>query len=307
MKAVRFGEYGGPEVLRVEEVDEPHAAGGQIRVAVRAAGVNPIDWKIRSGAMAQVMAVEFPRIPGSDVAGVVDEVGDGVSDVAVGDEVFGSAVGGASAEYALVDHYARKPPGLSWAEAAGLPVAVETAVRAFKLLGLEEGQTILVNGAAGGVGVAAVQLARARGLRVIGTASEDNHDFLRELGVEPTTYGDGLVERVRALAPDGVDRAFDVAGRGALPALVELAGNPDHVVTISDFTAADHGVRITTGAEGRSWEALAEAADLHKEGRFTLPVARTFPFTEAAEAHRLSQEGHVRGKLVLTPDAADHD
>ncbi|MCA1689309.1 MAG: zinc-binding dehydrogenase, partial [Actinobacteria bacterium] len=198
------------------------------------------------------------------------------------------------------------PAGLGWAEAAGLPVAVETAVRVFKLLGLEAGQTLIVNGAAGGVGIAAVQLARARGLRVIGTASPANHDFLRELGAEPTMYGEGLVGRVRALAPDGVDRAFDAAGHGALPALVELTGSPDAVVTIADFTAPDHGVRVTTGGQERAWEALDEAAGLHEQGRFTMPVARTFSFEQAAEAHRLSEDGHVRGKLVFTTGAPGH-
>jgi NADPH:quinone reductase-like Zn-dependent oxidoreductase len=303
MKAVRFGEYGGPEVLRVDDVEDPHAGAGQVRVAVHAAGVNPVDWKIRSGAMAAVVPVEFPRITGSDVAGVVDEVGDGVTDASVGDEVFGSAVGGASAEYAVLDHYAAKPAGLGWAEAAGLPVAVETALRVLKLLGLEKGQTLVVNGAAGGVGIAAIQFARERGARVIGTASESNHEFLRGLGAEPTTYGDGLVERVRELAPDGVDRAFDAAGHGALPALIELTGSPDNVVTIADFTAPEHGVRVTTGGDDRSWEALGQAATLHDAGRFAMPVAGVFRFSEAAEAHRLSADGHVRGKLVLVPDA----
>jgi NADPH:quinone reductase-like Zn-dependent oxidoreductase len=303
MKAVRFGEYGGPEVLRVDDVEEPHAGLGQIRVRVLAAGVNPVDWKIRKGAMAGVVPVHFPRIPGSDVAGIVDEVGDGVSDAKPGDQVFGSAVGGATAEHALLDHYAAKPAGLSWAEAAGLPVAVETALRVLKLLGLESGQTLIVNGAAGGVGIAAVQFARERGARVIGTASESNHGFLGELGADATTYGDGLVERVRALAPDGVDLAFDAAGHGALPALIELTGSPDNVVTIADFTAGEHGVRVTTGGDGRSWEALGQAAELYDQGRFTMPVAGIFPFSRAAEAHRLSEDGHVRGKLVLVPDS----
>jgi NADPH:quinone reductase-like Zn-dependent oxidoreductase len=307
MKAVVFGEYGGPEVLGVAEVEEPHAAAGQIRVAVRAAGVNPVDWKIRRGAMAGTVPVQFPRITGSDVAGIVDEVGDGVGDVGVGDDVFGSAVGGASAEFAVLDHYAVKPAGLSWAEAAGLPVAVETALRALKLLGLEEGQTLIVNGAAGGVGIAAVQFGRERGARVIGTASERNHAFLRELGAEPTTYGEGLVERVRELAPEGVDRAFDAAGGGALAALIELTGSPDNVVTIADFTAPEYGVRVTTGGDGRSWEALGQAAELHDAARFTMPVANIFAFSDAAEAHRVSEDGHVRGKLVLVPDALAGD
>jgi len=303
MKAVRFGEYGGPEVLRIDDVEEPHATAGQIRVAIRAAGVNPVDWKIRSGAMSGFVPVDFPRILGSDAAGVVDEVGDGVSPTSVGDEVFGSAVGGATAGYAVLDHWATKPAGLSWAEAAGLPVAVETALRVLKLLGLEAGQTLIVNGAAGGVGIAAIQFARERGARVIGTASESNHDFLRQLGAEPTTYGDGLVERVRELSPGGVDLAFDAAGHGALPDLIELTGSPDDVVTIADFSAPEHGVRVTTGGDGRSWEALGQAAELYGAGRFTMPVAGTFAFSEAAEAHRLSEDGHVRGKLVLVPDS----
>lgn len=301
MKAVQFSEYGGPEVLHVAEAEEPHAGPGQIRVAVEGAGVNPVDGKIRSGAMRQFMPVELPSIPGSDVAGVVDEVGEGVTDAAVGDEVFGFAVGGAAAEHAVLEHYAAKPAGLSWAEAAGLPVAVETAVRTLDLLGLEPGQTILVNGAAGGVGAAAVQFARARGARVIGTAGEGNHEFLRALGAEPTTYGDGMVQRVRELAPEGVDRALDTAGRGALPELIEITGSPDNVVTIADFSAAEHGVRVSTGAGERSWEALGQAAQLSEAGEFTLPV-QTFPFARAPEAHRISEEGHVRGKLVLTPD-----
>jgi NADPH:quinone reductase-like Zn-dependent oxidoreductase len=302
MKAVRFGEFGGPEVLRVDDVAEPHAVAGAVRVAVRAAGVNPVDWKIRSGAMAASKTLESPRIIGSDVAGVVDEVGDQVTDASIGDKVFGNAVGGGTADYAVLDHYAIKPAGLSWAEAAGLPVATETALRVLKLLGLGAGQTLIVNGGAGGVGIAAIQFARERGARVIGTASESNHEFLRELGAEPTTYGDGLVERVREFAPDGVDLAFDAAGHGALPALIALTGSPDNVVTIADFTAPSLGVRVTTGGDGRSWEALGQAAELHDLGRFTMPVAGILPFSQAAEAHRLSEDGHVRGKLVLVPD-----
>jgi NADPH:quinone reductase-like Zn-dependent oxidoreductase len=302
MKAVQFTDYGEPDVLHVADVEEPHAGAGQIRVAVKGAGVNPIDWKRRTGVMRDAMPVDFPSIPGIEVAGVVDEVGDGVTGVAVGDEVFGSSVGGASAEYAVLDQYATKPASLPWEEAAGLPLAVETSVRTLDLLGVEPGQTVLVNGAAGGVGSAAVQFARARGARVIGTASEGNHEFLRSLGAEPTVYGDGLVERVRELAPDGVDRALDTAGKGALPDLIEITGSPDNVVTISDFTAPQHGVRVTTGADGRSWQALGQAAQLYEEGKLSLSVERTFPFSQAPEAHRISQEGHVRGKLVLMPD-----
>jgi NADPH:quinone reductase-like Zn-dependent oxidoreductase len=175
-------------------------------------------------------------------------------------------------------------------------------VRVFTVLGgLGDGQTIVINGAAGGVGAAAVQLARARGAHVIGTASERNHDFLRSLGAEPTTYGDGLVERVRALAPHGIDLAFDTAGKGGVRDLIELTGDPARVATIADFGAAALGVKVTGGGDFRAAEALGEAASLVEEGRLQLTVAQTFPFSQAAEAHRVSADGHVRGKLVLVP------
>jgi NADPH:quinone reductase-like Zn-dependent oxidoreductase len=297
MRAVVYTEQGPPEVLHVAEVEAPHAGAGEIRVAVRAAGVNPIDWKVRSG----MMPVDLPRIDGREAAGVVDEVGEGVDGVRAGDEVFGLA-DAAAAEYAVMSIFARKPPAASWEEAAGLPVAVETSVRVFKLLGLSAGQTIVIDSASGGVGAAAVQLAVARGARVIGTASERNHEFLRSLGAEPTTYGPGLADRVRALAPDGVDRGFDTAGQGGVRELIELTGDPARVATIADFGAASLGVIVTGGAGSeRAAEALPEVAELIAAGRFTLPVQQTFRFTEAAEAHRVSEGGHVRGKLVLVP------
>jgi NADPH:quinone reductase-like Zn-dependent oxidoreductase len=302
MRAVTFTEYGPPEVLHVADVEEPHPGAGQIRVAVRAAGVNAIDWKARSGVMRDVMPSTFPAIDGREAAGVVDEVGPEVSGVAVGDEVFGFTVGGAAAEHAVLDAFARKPAGLSWEAAAALPVAVETSVRVFTVLGgVGEGQTLVVNGAAGGVGVAAVQLARARGARVIGTASEANHEFLRSLGAEPTTYGEGMVERVRALAPDGVDLALDTAGKGGVPDLITLTGDPARVATIADFGAAALGVKVTGGGDFRATEALDEAAGLIEAGRLHVPIAQTFTFADAADAHRLSEDGHVRGKLVLIP------
>jgi NADPH:quinone reductase-like Zn-dependent oxidoreductase len=297
-----FDEYGGPEVLRVGDADEPHAAEGQVRIAVRASGVNPIDWKARSGAMREVMPSSLPVIDGREASGVVDEVGPGVTGVAPGDEVFGFTVGGAAAEYAVLDDFARKPEALSFEEAAALPVGVETSVRVFNVLGgLGEGQTIVINGAAGGVGALAVQLAVARGARVIGTASEANHDFLRSLGAEPTTYGPGLEERVRALAPAGVDLAFDTAGRGDVPQLVALTGDPARVATIADFGAAALGVKVTGGADARAAEALDEAAGLIADDRLHAAVAQAFGFADAADAHRASEGGHVRGKLVLVP------
>jgi NADPH:quinone reductase-like Zn-dependent oxidoreductase len=252
--------------------------------------------------MRDAMPVSFPAIDGREAAGVVDEVGAGVSGVSVGDEVFGFSVGGGAAEYALLDDFAAKPASLSWEAAAGLPVAVETSVRVFTVLGgVGEGQTLVVNGAAGGVGVMAVQLARVRGARVIGTARERNHDFLRSLGAEPTTYGPGMADRIRELAPEGVDLAFDTAGRGGVPDLIALTGDPARVATIADFAAAALGVKVTGGGDFRAVEALAEAASLAADGRLQIAIAGTYTFDQAAEAHRVSEAGHVRGKLVLIP------
>ena len=301
MKAIQYSEFGSPEVLELVELPDPHPAPGQIRVDVRAAGINPVDWKMRQG----IMGGDLPQRTGREVAGVVDELGDGVSDVAVGDEVFGFAAdGGGAAELALVTDYAPIPPSLDFAGAAGLPVAVETAVRTLDAVGVGADTTVLVNGAAGAVGSATVQIAHARGARVIGTASETNHEYLRSLGAEPTTYGDGLVERVRALAPAGVDAAVDAAGGGALPALVELAGGPERVVTIADYAGAQGtGVQFSGGmGTERAVHALREIGDLIESGRFSLPVAQTFPLEEIGEAHRLSETGHVRGKLILLAD-----
>jgi NADPH:quinone reductase-like Zn-dependent oxidoreductase len=298
MKAIQYTRFGGPEVLEVVDLPDPHPDPGQIRVAVRAAAVNPIDWKLRSG----MMGGELPQRTGREVAGVVDELGEGVSDVTPGDRVFGFAAGGGgAAELAVLVDYAPIPPSLDFAGAAGLPVAVETAVRTLDLLGVGADTTLLVNGAAGGVGSAAVQLARARGARVIGTASEGNHDYLRSLGAEPTTYGDGLTERVREIVPDGVDAALDAAGGGALPALVELAGGPEHVVTVADYPGAEQtGARFSGGmGTQRAVHALREIGALIEAGQFSLPVAKTFPLEQIGEAHRLSETGHVRGKLVV--------
>ncbi len=301
MRAIQFDSFGGPEVLAVVEVPEPHAAAGQIRVAVRAVGVNPVDWKVRRGTMGG----ELPRRTGLEVAGVVDEVGDGVSGARVGNEVFGSAEGGnGAADFALLEHYAPIPPSLDFAGAAALTVAVETATRTLDLLDVRAGQTVLVNGAAGAVGISTVQLARERGAKVIGTASPANHDYLRSFGAEPTAYGEGLLARVRELAPAGVDRAIDDAGGGALPALVELTGGPERVVTIADYQGAQEtGVTMTGGAGStRAWYALREIGELIEAGRFSLPVAQTFPLERIADAHRLSESGHVRGKVVLVLD-----
>lgn len=295
MKSVRFNRFGGPEVLEIVTLPDPRPGPGQVRIAVRAAGVNPSDWKKRQG----LMDGELPQTMGHEAAGVVDVLGEGVTDVAVGDRVFGfSAEGAAQAELAVLSHYAPMPPSLDFAGAAALPAAIETATRALDQLGVGGDSTLLVNGASGSVGSAAVQLAVVRGARVIGTAGPANHGHVRSLGAEPVTYGEGLVERVRALGE--VDLALDVAGSGVLPELVALAGGPERVVTIADFGGArEHGVRFSSGDSGRALHVLAEIGDLVESGRFALPVARTFPLAEVAEAHRVGEGGHVRGKLVL--------
>ncbi len=302
MRAVRFSEFGGPEVLQVDEVPEPHAGPGQIRVVVRAAGVNPMDWKIREGYMGG----DLPQGMGMEVAGVVDEVGDDVTDVTAGDEVFGPASDGA-ADFAVLSDYARIPASLDFAGAAALPAAVETAVRGLDELGVSDGQTLLINGAGGAVGTAAIQLAVGRGARVIATASESSFDRLRSYGAEPTTYGEGLADRVAQLAGgrDGVDRVFDMGPGGALPELVAIAGaDPSHVLTISDFQDAEaNGVKASGGpGTVRRWDALDHAATLVEHGKLTVPVQQTFPLEQVAEAERISQAGHLSGKLVLLVD-----
>jgi len=296
MRAVQFAEYGGPEVLQVAEVAEPHAGPAKVRVAAKAASVNPVDWKYREGYMK---LGALPYIPGIEVAGVVDEIGDGVSGVAIGDEVFGNSGSGGYAEFVVLSVWQSKPASMSWAEAAGVTVAAETAVRAFGAVGVVDGSTLVVNGASGGVGSAAVQLAVARGIRVIGVAGESNADYLRELGAEPVVYGEHLVERIRQLAPGGVDYAFDVSGSGVIPGLVELTGKPENVVSIADFTAQQYGAKVTSGGEGRSWEALPTVADLYSRGKYRIDIQQVFPLAGAAEAQRISQTGHVRGKLIL--------
>ncbi|MER5891652.1 NADP-dependent oxidoreductase [Streptomyces sp. NPDC001876] len=308
MEAIVYEEFGGPEVLRLVRTDDVHAGPGQIRVAVRAAGVNPVDYKIRNGWMEAAFPTPLPATPGSEFAGVVDETGEGVTGFAVGDEVLGRSATGAYADHALADAdaVALKPEELAWEEAAALPVATATAARVLDELAVTEGDTLLVHGAAGAVGSAGVQLAASRGATVIGTASPANHDYLRVLGAIPVEYGDGLVERVRAVAPQGVDAVFDAAGKGALADSVELrGGTAERIVTIADADAAKYGVAFSAGGGRHPDEAerLAEYAALAAVGELRIPVAQTFALRDAARAHELSEAGHVRGKLVLLPGA----
>jgi NADPH:quinone reductase-like Zn-dependent oxidoreductase len=295
MKRVSFAEFGGPGVLQLVDAEEPHAGPGQIRIAVRAAGVNPVDWRIREGQFQQAHPIELPAGVGQDASGVVDEVGEGVEGVEVGEHVFGE---GAStyAEFAVLWAWARMPEGLTFEEAAGYPSVVETALRVLHQVGVRAGQTLLVSGASGGVGSAVAQIASERGITVIGTAGAANQDYLRSLGAVATTYGEGWVERVRQLGR--VDAALDLAGSGVIRELVGLTGDPQKVISIADLGAPELGVRFS-GVAGSVPEALAEAADLISRGRLHIPVERSYTLAEAAAAHIDSHAGHTRGRRVM--------
>ncbi|MFI1028346.1 NADP-dependent oxidoreductase [Streptomyces sp. NPDC020951] len=302
--AVQFSEYGGTEVLRVVDVPPLTAGPGQVRLAVRAAGVNPIDWKILHGYMRQVMPVDLPGGLGSDVAGVVDQVGEGVTAFSVGDEVLGASLTPSYAQSALADPAAlvAKPASVPWEVAGTLAGTGITAWEVLNKIKIAKGETLLVHAAAGGVGTFAVQLAVARGARVIGTASERNHEQLRSLGAEPVTYGPGLVERVRALSPEGVDAVLDASGRGEIPDSIELAGGPARVVSLVAFDAANTGIQIHMTEPGASGpQALRDILALVEEGRLRVPIARTYPLDQAADALTVSESGHLGGKLVLLP------
>ncbi|WP_030343270.1 NADP-dependent oxidoreductase [Streptomyces sp. NRRL S-1022] len=295
MKKVSFAAFGGPDVLQLSEAEDPHAGPGRIRIAVRAAGVNPVDWRLREGQVLGAHPIEWPAGVGLDAAGVVDEVGEGVEGVEVGDRVFGEGAD-TYAEFAVLSAWARLPEGLTFEEAAGYPSVVETALRIIREVGVRSGQTLLVSGASGGVGSAVLQIARDRGITVIGTAGAANQEYLRSLGALATTYGEGWVERVRQLGH--VDTALDLAGSGVIRELVELTGDPQKVVSIADLGAPKFGVRFS-GVAGSVPEALAEAVDLISRGKLHIPVEKSYPLAGAAAAHIDSQAGHTRGRRVL--------
>ena len=306
MKAVVYRTYGGPEVLEYTDVPDPKLGPDSVLVRVKAASVNPVDWKIQAGYLDGAMDAVFPVIPGWDVAGVVERPGAAVTEFRPGEEVIGyvreDMVGrGTFAEYiaAPVRTLARKPANLTFEQAAGMPLAGLTAYQALvKHLSVRPEEVVLVHAAAGGVGSAAVQVARALGARVIGTASERNHDYLRSLGAEPVTYGEGLVGRVRALAPDGVDAVLDLIGGEALavsPGLLAPGGRLASIADGSVLGLGGHYVFVRPDAQD-----LAALTELAEKGRFTVEIAATFPLEQAADAQRLNQDGHTRGKVIVT-------
>ncbi|WP_024801987.1 NADP-dependent oxidoreductase [Nocardia sp. BMG51109] len=304
MKAIIAHGYGDPDVLEFGELPTPKVGPDQVLVRVRAAGVNPVDWKVLAGYLDPMMYVHFPLIPGWDVAGVVEQVGLDVPEFQVGDKVMGyvrrdEVQHGTYAELvsAPARTLARKPAALNWQQAAGLPLAGLTAYRSLERVGLAADETVLVHAAAGGVGSLAVQIAVARGARVIGTASERNHDFLRSLGAEPVTYGDGLADRVRALSPEGIDAAVDFAGSGVIDISQQLLRDRSRIASITDNSVGDKGGHVVWVRP--SGTDLATLADLADTGQLTVPIDTVLPLSEAARALDLSKEGRTRGKIVL--------
>lgn len=303
-RTVQFHEYGGPDVLRLVDGPVPSAGPGQVRVAVRAAGINPIDSKILQGFMQEVMPLALPAGLGSDLAGIVEQVGADVESFRVGDEVMGSSLTPAISEYALADsaNLVMKPAGISWDVAGSVAGAGGTARSVLNRLQIRRGETLLVHAAAGGVGTFAVQLAVTRGARVIGTASERNFDYLESIGAEPVRYGDGLLERVRGMAPHGVDAVLDASGRGEIPLSIELAGGPERVLTLVAFDAADTGIQVFAGGTGdERGPALREIVPHIEKGTVIVPIWRAFPLEETAAALHTSNSGHLRGKIVVLP------
>ncbi|MEV4345887.1 NADP-dependent oxidoreductase [Actinoplanes sp. NPDC049596] len=293
MRAAAFDSPGPPEVLKETEVPTPHAGPGEVRVRVRAAGVQPYDCAVREGWNPAGAPPGFPRIPGNEFAGTIDEVGPG-SDQRVGQEVIGFGMLNAYAEYIVVpaENVSAKPASMSWEEAGGFSAGAQTAHIALQELGIADGDTLLVHGAAGAVGTVAVQLARAWGATVVGTAAPGNHDYLRSLGATPIAYGQGLTDRIRATAPHGVDAVLDGAGGEALDISLGLTTN---VLTLVDHGRP--GVLVTPPL--RSRERLAELARMYADGQLRIHVRAAYPLTKAADAHRDVGSGHGRGKVVI--------
>ncbi|PGH44376.1 enoyl reductase [Micromonospora sediminicola] len=302
-KIVVFNEYGGPEVLHLVDVPDPEAGAGQVRIRVKAAGVQPFDCATRRGDFAAYNPLTFPVRLGNEVAGIVDQVGDGVTGFADGDEVIAylDMQGYADTVVVPAEQVGHKPAKMPWAEAGVLTASGQTAYTALDELRVGAQDTLLVHAAAGGVGSFAVQLAKARGAQVVGTASERNHDYLRSLGAVPVTYGPGLADRVRAAVPQGITCALDAIGGEALDVSLELLGSTERIVTIADWArSAQLGIR-RIGTE-RSAQKLDDLTRLWSEGKLVVEVAETVPLSRAAEAHRLVETGHVRGKVALVVD-----
>ena len=295
-RAVRYFEHGEVDVLQVVDVEEPQAAAGQVRVAVKTAGLNPYDAKARQALYGRR---KLPSGQGAEFAGVVDQVGDGVTTVAVGDEVMGWTSFAAQAEHVVVaaDRVALKPPNLDWAVAGGIGLVGNTAIRSTNSLHLGPKDTVLITAAAGGVGLLAVQFARATGATAVATASPANHDFLRSLGAIPVAYGEGELERLREAAPHGYTAMLDNYGRSSVLLGLELGIPPERINSIAD--SGELGIQ-TVGGGGKTAEELAWLAGSVAAGELTFPILATFPMDQVQDAYRLLETGHGLGKIVLT-------
>jgi NADPH:quinone reductase-like Zn-dependent oxidoreductase len=302
MRAVAFSSFGPPEVLQLTELEEPKAGPGEIRIRVKAAGVLPFDCRVRGGWTPPGQTLKFPVVPGNEFAGIIDQVGEGVNGFSVGNEVLGFTLLKCYAEYLVVsaDQIVIKPKNMPWEVAGGYSGNGQGAHMALKALGVGKGDTVLIHAAAGGLGTFAIQLALAWGAKtVIGTARKDNHDYLRSLGAIPVSYGDGLVDRVRAVAPDGVNAVLDAAGPEALRASIELVKDKDRIRTMVSFDLANElGIRPLSGT--RSSARLAELVDLYTQGKLHIHIRKVFSLHQAADAHQEVENGHGRGKVVLT-------
>jgi len=306
-RAVIYETFGGPEVLELREVPEPHVGPGEVRVRVSATGLNPMDWLLSSlPELAGQFGITVPSGFGSDFAGVVDEVGGGATGFAMGDRVYGSALGRATADFVVVktpieppDMLFHTPDGISDEVASTLPVAGLTAAAALAAIGLRSGDTVLIGGAAGGVGVFAVQLAKLAGAAVIGTASAGTAEFLRQLGAEPVAYGTGLADRVRALASGGVTAATDLFGTETAETALALGVPPERISTIAAGPNPPGGVRATGGSDAQP-DALEQITDAILAGKITVPIAATFPIEQIRDAATLQAGRHAHGKIVIT-------
>jgi NADPH:quinone reductase-like Zn-dependent oxidoreductase len=304
-KAVRFDKYGSVDVLYIADVEVPSAAAGEVVVQVKAAGINPGEASIREGYLDSMFPATFPSGEGSDLAGVVSETGDGVTEFAAGDEVLGwSWERSSHAEYVKVPvgQLIRKPAGVSWPVAGAMSVIAVTAYAAVRAVSAGAGDTVVVSAAAGGVGTVVVQLLQVRGASVIGIASAANHAWLSAHGVTPVTYGDGLAGRLKAAAPDGIDAFIDLFGPDYVRLAVDLGVPRDRIETIIAFDAAhEYGTKAEGSSDASTTDVLAEVTDLVASGQIEIPIAASYPLVEVRQAYTELEQRHTRGKIVLIP------
>jgi NADPH:quinone reductase len=304
-RAVRFDHYGDRDVLYIADVDVPVPAAGEVVVEVRAAGINPGEAAIRTGALHAMFPATFPSGEGSDLAGVVSAVGDGVTEFSVGDEVLGwSWQRSSHAEYTAVPmtQLILKPAALSWEAAGSLYVVGCTAYAAVRAVDPGPGDTVAVSAAAGGVGSVVVQLLRTKGATVLGIASASNHDWLAAHGVTPVAYGDGLADRLKAAAPNGIDAFIDLFGPEYVQLAVDLGVAPDRIETIiSRQKAQEVGAKVEGSGDASTTEVLSEMAELVASGQIEVPIAATYPLEQVKDAYAELEERHTHGKIVLIP------